>query len=199
MSEFGARTPQRRRRYIVDPSVQYRLIGLAVATWLVNTAFVFGAIFYLDAAPAGETFGAMPALLLMAAALTTVCLIVSVGSALVLSHRIAGPAYRLQRSLHRVTAGDLDFRVALRRNDCFEDLSESFNEMIDAMGSRTEKAIDTLREVEKGLPERSPERLALESLREERERQLWGEVGFDVADDETSESKEPRLTAIVPG
>ena len=195
MSEFGAHAPQRRRRYIVDPSVQYRLIGLAVATWLVNAAFVFGAIFYLDSTPALPD--APPALLLMAAALTTVCLIVSVGSALVLSHRIAGPAYRIQRSLHRVTAGDLDFKVVLRRNDCFEELSESFNEMIDAIGARTEREIDTLRTVEKELPEGSRERLALEALREERERQLWGEVGFDVADETPPAPTEPKLTAVV--
>ena len=43
------------------------------------------------------------------------------------SHKIAGPVYRLKRSLEQITAGDLALRVHLRKGDDLQDLADQLN------------------------------------------------------------------------
>ncbi|HWR57575.1 MAG TPA: methyl-accepting chemotaxis protein [Thermodesulfovibrionales bacterium] len=49
---------------------------------------------------------------------------------LFLSHRIAGPLYRLERSVEELTKGNLSFNITLRRKDELKELAASLNEMI---------------------------------------------------------------------
>ncbi|MFA7000994.1 MAG: hypothetical protein WC352_02480, partial [Candidatus Omnitrophota bacterium] len=49
-----------------------------------------------------------------------------------LTHRIAGPLYRISKDLHHVIQGDLRTRVALRKNDEGQTLAESVNNAIAA-------------------------------------------------------------------
>jgi len=183
MTEPEATVERRRSRLIVNPRFQYRLLRLAVAIWAVNTTFVIGFICYLYGRPFGfERFlggppvrilpSPPPQLLLLAGLAGTACLLLAVVGTLRASHRIAGPAYRLKRSMHRVTAGDLDFVITLRRNDSFNDVCDSFNEMLDSLGARVRRDIEILRTVEATLPENSAERGQLESLRLAKELEL---------------------------
>ncbi len=41
------------------------------------------------------------------------------------SHQIAGPAYKLENSIKRITEGDLTFEVSLRRNDNLKELASA--------------------------------------------------------------------------
>lgn len=47
------------------------------------------------------------------------------------SHQTAGPAYKLEKSIKRITDGDLTFQVSLRRNDNLKELAAALNELLD--------------------------------------------------------------------
>ncbi len=46
------------------------------------------------------------------------------------SHQTAGPAYKLEKSIKRITDGDLTFEVSLRRNDNLKELATALNELL---------------------------------------------------------------------
>lgn len=46
------------------------------------------------------------------------------------SHQTAGPAYKLEKSIKRITEGDLTFEVSLRRNDNLKELAVALNDLL---------------------------------------------------------------------
>jgi len=48
-------------------------------------------------------------------------------AAMFLTHRFAGPIFRFERSVERMTAGDFDFSIRLRRRDEAQELAEALN------------------------------------------------------------------------
>ncbi len=46
------------------------------------------------------------------------------------SHQTAGPAYKLEQSIKRISEGDLTFEVSLRRNDNLKELAAALNELL---------------------------------------------------------------------
>lgn len=51
--------------------------------------------------------------------------------ALRLSHTVAGPAYRIQKSLERIRSGDVSFTVNLRKGDHLVNLRDELNLLLD--------------------------------------------------------------------
>ncbi|MFQ5503554.1 MAG: HAMP domain-containing protein [Planctomycetota bacterium] len=147
----------RRRRYIVNKPVQNRIIftisfmpilGLVGATLAV--AILAGRV--LDEARSVDenipTLGPLFIAMLL--------FILSSGGVVVLqavrySNRIAGPTYRLVKSLERVMEGDLNFRVKLREGDELTDLAEALNRHIDWLQEHPPMGIDLKIPGEKGL------------------------------------------------
>ncbi|MBL8991689.1 MAG: HAMP domain-containing protein [Spirochaetia bacterium] len=63
--------------------------------------------------------------------------LVLVGSVfLLISHRIAGPIYRMERTLQGIQEGDLTLRVVLRDKDELTDLAEQFNQMTASLNQK---------------------------------------------------------------
>jgi len=56
--------------------------------------------------------------------------------ALLLSHFVAGPVYRLEQCLRRVRGGETGVRMRLRRWDELKNLSQTFNDMARAVDER---------------------------------------------------------------
>lgn len=56
-----------------------------------------------------------------------------------LSHRVAGPAYRLTQSLERILKGDYGFEVRLRRKDYLQGMASQLNLLIVHLRDREEK------------------------------------------------------------
>ena len=48
-----------------------------------------------------------------------------------ITHKIAGPLYRLKKSLFMITEGNLDVKVKLRKGDDLKDLAEQVNMLVD--------------------------------------------------------------------
>ncbi len=57
------------------------------------------------------------------------CLITAVG--IVITHRIAGPVYRMQQHLERVLQGEKIGLIQLRREDEFHELAETINQVLE--------------------------------------------------------------------
>jgi nitrogen fixation/metabolism regulation signal transduction histidine kinase len=53
-----------------------------------------------------------------------------------LSHRIAGPLYKLRRSMEEVARGNFDLRITFRKNDHFMEMQDTFNDMIQHLSIR---------------------------------------------------------------
>ncbi|MBU1087428.1 MAG: HAMP domain-containing protein [Candidatus Omnitrophica bacterium] len=60
-------------------------------------------------------------------------LIISIFAAIIFSHKVAGPVYRLQQAAMQVVRGDLTSNVHLRRDDELKNLSSAFNSVVDNM------------------------------------------------------------------
>jgi methyl-accepting chemotaxis protein len=71
-------------------------------------------------------------------------------SALLFSHRSAGPMYRFVKLFEEVKAGNLGARCHLRAKDEMKDVAQAFNEMMSAIEERSKKG-------EPGVPTAGPE------------------------------------------
>jgi len=56
--------------------------------------------------------------------------------AILLSHRVAGPLFRIERFLKSVAKGNLGMKLRLRREDELQDLAEAINEMTNDLSNR---------------------------------------------------------------
>lgn len=66
--------------------------------------------------------------------------IVISGISLFLSHRVAGPLYRLEKSVEEIMKGNLAFKITLRQKDETKELADLMNTMIGSLSSRIKDA-----------------------------------------------------------
>lgn len=60
----------------------------------------------------------------------------TVGYGLLYSHRIAGPIYRMKRTLTALTRGIFDFKIKLRKGDKFQELTDYINGLISVLNNK---------------------------------------------------------------
>ena len=56
-----------------------------------------------------------------------------------ISHRIAGPLYRLKMFMEKVENGDYSVKLKFRKNDAIHDVADSFNSMVAGIKERLSK------------------------------------------------------------
>lgn len=104
------------------------LIGLLVVV-VALTVYCHGLL--EDAAEGGiATIGELPVYLVAGGFLFASAIVVAI-QALRVASRVAGPEYRLRKALQRIAAGDVAFRVDLRRGDLLTGLARDCNELLD--------------------------------------------------------------------
>jgi methyl-accepting chemotaxis protein len=64
-----------------------------------------------------------------------------------LSHKIAGPIYRLEKYLSDMTAGKLTSHITLRKGDEFVSLANKINELTDSLRATLANQRESLRKV----------------------------------------------------
>jgi methyl-accepting chemotaxis protein len=125
--------------YIIKKSMQYRFVF-----WTVGAVLLAGGIVLADVLislhrhaiergltiQVGDLYDPADPLTLVKLALYVFGVL---AASLLLSHRVAGPIYRFERSAEQVSAGDLTSRVFLRQGDELVDLRDSFNGMVDTL------------------------------------------------------------------
>jgi hypothetical protein len=179
------RAPKRRvRNYLLDTSLQLKLASylLAAATalslglgWLLWQAYrETSRVVALGAPDVGGSIAQALAvedrwrIVLVAVALAGVLLCL-LGAAVVITHRIAGPAFVIARTCRQVGEGNLERPRSLRSRDLLVDLADEVAEMVDALRDRelrereiVLRAATALRELGDGAAASELERLASE-------------------------------------
>jgi methyl-accepting chemotaxis protein len=74
----------------------------------------------------------------------------------ILSHRIAGPLYKLSQFFSKVTQGSIAERLTFRKADHFQELASDYNEMMDALEERIAQACQS---IESGNPDEALKKL----------------------------------------
>ncbi len=126
---------QTRRIKVVDGRFQYRMIAISLSMILLGLFLFLGltALYYAIARAAGSApdprilLVILPPLLMNDLAIMVVVILIG----LIMSHRIAGPIYRIAEDIDRVLSGEPGVRVSLRRKDALEDLAEKVNQLIE--------------------------------------------------------------------
>jgi hypothetical protein len=192
--DTGSRAHRRVRNYLIDTPLQLRLasylIGVAVMLsaglgWLLWQAYdETSRVIALGAPEVGDSLaGALASedrgrILLVAAALggVLVCLL---AAAVVITHRIAGPAFAIGRTCRNVGEGRLIRPRALRTGDLLIDLGEDVAAMVEALRAREASereavlaAARTLRDAGSGAEARAAAAVALEQVAKDKEARL---------------------------
>lgn len=169
----GPRGSYKRRQYMVDLPLQLSYVGVYLSTLVllvvgfVALNFVFSSVYQralkiqqhglgLDASPEMVLFGLVNFVFVM------LLLIGAAVYAIVHSHRVAGPAYRLRNALRHLQTRDYDHYVQLRSKDFLKDLAEQVNLLNQAMKAKdlvVAEAVLRLDEAAREAPPAVAERL----------------------------------------
>jgi hypothetical protein len=187
------RRPRRVRNFLVDSSLQLRLasylllVALVLSAgmgWLLWQAYQeTSRVIALGALDAGDSLaGALASedrgrILLVASALAGVLLCL-LAAAVVITHRIAGPAFAIGQTCRQVAEGRLVPPRPLRSGDLLVELGEDVAAMMDALRAREVVERDVILAAARALrdagavPEARGAAAALERLAEEKEVRL---------------------------
>lgn len=135
----------KRRIFLINPNYQLRALAVMFGTTLLVLGIVYGANyyffykFYQMAKEAGlspdhvflKFIGEQESIMSVIFGWTSVLVLVIVSVvSLVLSHRTAGPLYRLNGHMNRIADGGDISEVKFRKNDFFPELAEAYNRQI---------------------------------------------------------------------
>jgi len=151
---------RRRRQYWVSPRLQGRFVVWLVATTAVVATIVAWAILLVVWTPLGNRIvlssGEMAAdqlfwdaclrVLATTAFMVFIFGLVTFLVVLIITHRVAGPLYRIGLTAAQVAQGHYRERVNLRRKDYIQDFADKFNEMLDNVESRFRRQQRTIAE-----------------------------------------------------
>ena len=130
----------RRKTLIINAVQQRRLImgGVLVAIILINSLAIFTVFLkphLLEVIETGQT---------LALAGLEIVIVAAIGYfSLILSHKIAGPAYAVARDLNKLADGDLTVRTHLRKGDFHTEVAEALNHTSQTLCSKI-KTIEAL-------------------------------------------------------
>ena len=173
----------KRKQWIVEPAFQYGMIrkiacmaalliimALSFLTW-VNV--LYGDLQFelvqpdpFGAAAAVGTLSARPTLIDLLWPVMGACVVLTVAATfffgIIISHRMAGPVFRIRRELQQAVGGDLRGDVILRKADDFKSLAGAVN----AWKTSMRTVVRALRDVQRGLQDSDAtvRSAALESL-----------------------------------
>ncbi|MFT3915480.1 MAG: hypothetical protein QM704_15585 [Anaeromyxobacteraceae bacterium] len=142
---------RRLRNYLLDTGLQLRLASYLIGVAVLLSVFLgfklyeawreTSKVIALSDPETGDSLAAALAaedrgrIVLVSAALVFILLLL-LASAIVITHRIAGPAFALGRTCHRVAEGNLTRPWPLRRGDLLVDLAGEVSHMVDALRDR---------------------------------------------------------------
>ncbi len=138
-----------RRQYISHKKFQFRLLGTmlimvllaTLVTTVINHYFLLSSIvdFTMEY---GRGPTGMELLVASVKPLVIIVPVVFVVLAIIvvfISHRIAGPLYRLKQYMEKIENGDYSVTLKFRRNDAIHDVADSFNRMVEGIRHKFEK------------------------------------------------------------
>ncbi len=149
----------RRRNYLIKKDYQLSFASKFLALLLLEAVLIGGLFFFLS----GNTLttGYMDSVLKIDTTsryffmpLVLILLIAAIGIGMAglvvftaLSHRIAGPLFRFEKTLEGLSSGDLTQRISLRKKDQLRLLKESINDLAGTFDRRMAKSKALLAEL----------------------------------------------------
>lgn len=133
----------RRRRYLVKKGMQLRYLVLILTSALLPTVLIGICLYWLIFSMMAEQLGVpesiaynlLPVISRVNRILIIglpILLLLMLGWGLLLSHRIAGPIYRLERDLDRIAKeGDFSVRFKFRKKDELGSIAEGLNKVLE--------------------------------------------------------------------
>ncbi|MBU3911221.1 MAG: methyl-accepting chemotaxis protein [Candidatus Omnitrophica bacterium] len=108
---------RKRKRFIVNKKLQ---LGIFLK-WIIVPVMALSAVIYYFRGNAYVLVVAIIALLLFSWRI------------LVLSHRLAGPMYRLEKDLEDIAKGNFSIRIKFRKKDELKSIADGINRILDEM------------------------------------------------------------------
>jgi len=151
----------RRKRYLIKKGLQFRYIGLifalALLASLITGYTVFATVWTLLGEKLANVYPQGRLLYVLRA--TNLALIRNLVFAspfifmlgLLFSHKIAGPVYRIERTIYEIANGNLTSRVKLRKGDELWDLADVLNTMLERLKGDIVLNKNILSEIQKDL------------------------------------------------
>lgn len=142
----------RRRNYLINKDFQFRYIGKILYGVALMALIVFSTVYYTTWSRIMDEFYTIPRIAAQFATLfgsvnqtmlviLVLFLLLAAVISVFVSHSIAGPVYRFEKTLQSIAQGDLTLRVGLRKTDEFKNLADAMNHMVDEL--RTHLTSDT--------------------------------------------------------
>ena len=151
-------TTNRRRIFLINKRFQLRFT-FYVCSWLIALSFAYPLILsnafdtfmgYLAADPNGPALTQLEKnrqdllmlLMLMQVVFVSITFIISI----FMSHRIAGPLYKLSRFFREARDGNLEQKISFRKKDYFQELVGEYNDMMESIRNRIKKNGDAIQQ-----------------------------------------------------
>jgi methyl-accepting chemotaxis protein len=137
-----------RRQYFIKKDFQARFIARFILILIIGGVISVGMTLLTTRGTLTTSFvdsrlviQDTPLVILPSVVLTTVISILVVGIIaaivmLLVSHKIAGPMFRFEKDIERITGGDLKSHINLRKGDQFQEMVKTLNTMIDSLNSK---------------------------------------------------------------
>jgi len=152
-----------RRTYLIKRALQIRYIGIIFALALLASIVTGYTVFATGWTLLGEKLANVypQGRLLSVFRVTNLTLIRNLLFvspfifilALLLSHRIAGPLYRVEKAIHEISKGVLPAKIKLRKGDDLVDLADAINVLIESLGSSITSRKEVALKIRKELDE----------------------------------------------
>lgn len=136
--------PYRRRTYFIERKVQFKYFLLTIGLLVIQTSIVLTVVFapyivtLLTDAPAELKLEAARTLLVLDAniwpGLGGIILLWGAFS-IFITHRFAGPVFRVRKAAKAIANGDLTDRIKLRKGDDLSELADDINAMADSVAT----------------------------------------------------------------
>ncbi len=132
-----------RKQYIVSKKFQLKYAGTILLLMFVTAGFCAYAIYYTTMISMGEKLANVYPqgqlvdivnsvnLKILVSMLIVSPLILALG--IFLSHKIAGPVYRIEKTIGKMAQGDFSDRITLRKGDEMKSLADSINKLADSL------------------------------------------------------------------
>lgn len=139
---------ERRTIYVVDRDFQFRYLTNWIFMTIAFIALIVGVVMagahLLHGVSSQQAFSTLSFMLKMNG-LFVILLTVFMGLyTILLSHRVAGPAYRLTQCLKRMIGGSYGFTVTLRKKDYLKDVAADMNLLLVDLRTRQAKVKEAL-------------------------------------------------------
>ncbi|MHC4607610.1 MAG: hypothetical protein ACYTAF_11900 [Planctomycetota bacterium] len=140
----------RRRQMVVDRPFQFRFLFLCLSVAIAVIAFVCFFIFVMSVATSSTWVQQLNTRLLVGFGIFIVLngLVLGLVS-IVLTHRVAGPTFRLNQCLDSLLQGDLEVRIQVREKDYLQDVTDKLSKLRDVIKAERGAIKEALSELEK--------------------------------------------------